>query len=118
MSALMCVVAALSLAGSADSLDARTDALARQIRCPVCQGSSIADSPSSMAIQMKAEVREELARGLSEEEILAKLERAYGEQIRLSPKAEGFNRFLFWAPALALVTGLVAAWRVIRKGQS
>ena len=52
-------------------LDERTDEVGALLRCPVCQGLSVADSPSTMARNMKAEVREKLAAGYDREQILA-----------------------------------------------
>jgi len=46
---------------SGAELDARTNEIGGLLRCPVCQGLSVADSPSSMARNMKAEVRDKLA---------------------------------------------------------
>ena len=77
------------LAGAA--LEARTEALGKLIRCPVCQGSSIADSPSEMAQNMKRQTRELLARGFEDEHILHYFELSYGEFIRLEPRAEGLE---------------------------
>ncbi|MFL5370415.1 MAG: cytochrome c-type biogenesis protein CcmH, partial [Myxococcales bacterium] len=61
------------LAGS--QLDARTEEVAGLLRCPVCQGLSVADSPATMARNMKLEVRDKLAAGYDQEQILADFER-------------------------------------------
>ncbi|MFI5183993.1 MAG: cytochrome c-type biogenesis protein CcmH, partial [Vicinamibacteria bacterium] len=50
-------------------LDARTREVAALLRCPVCQGLSVADSPATMAMKMKAEVREMVASGYDQEQI-------------------------------------------------
>ena len=97
------------LAGAA--LDARTEEVGGLLRCPVCQGLSVADSPASMATKMKARVRELLAEGYDEEQILAYFERSYGEFVRLEPPKRGINWLVWLAPPLALVGGLV----LIRK---
>ncbi|HEY6211644.1 MAG TPA: cytochrome c-type biogenesis protein CcmH, partial [Vicinamibacterales bacterium] len=52
-----------------DALTQHTQEIASTLRCPVCQGLSIADSPSEMAINMKAEVRSMLERGYTREQI-------------------------------------------------
>ncbi len=95
-------------------LERRTQALAEQLLCPVCQGSSIADSPTTMARNMKAEVRNLLSRGLDEEQILQHFERSYGEMIRMKPRAAGLNLLLFALPGFALLTGLTLALRTLR----
>ena len=54
-----------------EALLARTEDVAGLLRCPVCQGLSVADSPATMAVNMKAQVREMLAAGYDQEQILA-----------------------------------------------
>jgi cytochrome c-type biogenesis protein CcmH len=91
------------LAGEA--LAGRTEEVASLLRCPVCQGLSVADSPATMAVNMKAEVRELLARGYDQDQILAYFEHSYGEFVRLQPPLRGVN-WLVWAlPILGLATG-------------
>src|SRR3954464_6864680 len=95
------------LAGS--QLDARTEEVAGLLRCPVCQGLSVADSPATMARNMKLEVREKLAQGYDQEQILAQFEQSYGEFVRLRPPLRGAN-WVVWLGAVAfLVLGGAAA---------
>jgi cytochrome c-type biogenesis protein CcmH len=68
----------------------------------VCQNLSVADSPSEMARQMRELVRERLAQGESEEQVLRYFEERYGEWIRLSPRS-----WLVWVlPFVGLFAGL------------
>lgn len=94
------------LAGAA--LEARTDEVAGIIRCPVCQGVSVADSPSEMAQNMKRQTGELLARGYDAEQIIHYFEQSYGEFIRLEPKRDGLKSFVWIAPVLLLLVGLAA----------
>jgi cytochrome c-type biogenesis protein CcmH/NrfF len=52
-------------------LEARTSAVASQLRCPVCQGLSIQDSPSDLSQQMRSLVRDQLAAGKTPDEVKA-----------------------------------------------
>jgi len=88
-------------------LDQRTQEVAGLIRCPVCQGLSIADSPSEMAANMKGQVRELLSRGYTQEQILKYFELSYGQFVLLKPKFQGFNALVWILPILALVIGAV-----------
>ncbi len=88
-------------------LDAVTEEIADRIRCPQCQGLSVADSPSNTARAMKAEVRGMIAEGYSEEQILRYFEASYGEFIRLEPKVEGFNLVVWLAPIVVFGLGLL-----------
>jgi cytochrome c-type biogenesis protein CcmH len=92
-----------ALAGEA--LEARTRQVASLLRCPVCQGLSVADSPSSTAQNMKAHVRELLAGGYDQEQILDYFERSYGEFVLLEPARRGVNWLVWIAPALGLLLG-------------
>lgn len=99
-----------------DELDQVTEEMAKEMRCPVCQGLSIADSRAESALAMKQEVRELLAEGYSREQVMAYFERSFGEFVRLEPKAEGFNLTVWIAPLLALVLGFGVVVRHLRRG--
>jgi cytochrome c-type biogenesis protein CcmH len=89
--------------------------IASLLRCPVCQGMSVADSPSTVALDMKAQVRELLARGYSEEQILSYFERSYGEFVLLKPKFRGVNALVWVLPLLALLIGVVLVSLKLQK---
>ncbi len=100
---------------SGPALDAQTNDVAALLRCPVCQGLSVSDSPSSMARNMKAEVREKLAAGYDRDQILAYFERSYGEFVRLQPSMRGVNWLVWFGPVLGLAGGAaVIAWKLKR----
>ena len=100
---------------SGPALDVRTEEVGALLRCPVCQGLSIADSPAAMATKMKARVRELLAAGYDEEQILAYFERSYGEFVRLEPARRGINWLVWLAPPIALLGGLVLVRRTMHR---
>jgi cytochrome c-type biogenesis protein CcmH len=100
---------------SGTELDLITEEVAGIMRCPVCQGLSIADSPTALAIAMKAEVKEMLSKGYSESQVLDYFEQSYGEFIRLEPKARGFNLFVWLAPLAVLLGGLLFLAARMRK---
>jgi cytochrome c-type biogenesis protein CcmH len=100
----------------ADSvLEARTAALASQLRCPVCQGLSIQDSPSELSQQMRAVVKDQLREGKSPEEVKAYFISKYGEWILLEPKAHGFNVLVYAMPVLLVALGLGVIVMAVRK---
>lgn len=101
---------------SGPALDARTDDVAALLRCPVCQGLSVADSPATMARNMKIQVREKLAAGYDQEQILADFERSYGEFVRLKPPMRGVNWLVWLGPLAGLLAGGAAvAWALKRS---
>ncbi len=100
---------------SGAALDAKTVEVASLLRCPVCQGMSIADSPSEMAVNMKHQVRDLLARGFTQEQILDYFERSYGQFVLLKPKFRGVNSLVWVLPILVLAAGAVLAIRKMKK---
>jgi cytochrome c-type biogenesis protein CcmH len=83
--------------------DSRTDALADILRCPVCQGMSVADSREDASLAMKERIREMVAAGYTDEQIIDYFVDRYGEGIVLLPD----NRhWMIWLlPLLALAAG-------------
>lgn len=96
-------------------LDRRTREVASELRCPVCQGLSIADSPSELAQEMKGLVREQLASGKSPEQVRAYFIDKYGEWVLLAPKPEGFNLLVYLLPAALVMGGGWFVWRYVRR---
>ena len=100
---------------SGEELDQFTDVVASLLRCPVCQGLSVADSPTASALAMKEEVRDLLAAGYDEEQVLSYFEQSYGEFIRLAPKPQGFNLVVWIAPVVFLLLGFVLVLRRVKS---
>jgi len=100
----------------ADSvLEARTAAVASQLRCPVCQGLSIQDSPSELSQQMRAVVKDQLRQGQTQDEVKAYFISKYGEWILLEPKPKGFNILVYAMPVLLVVSGLGVIAVAVRR---
>lgn len=95
--------------------EARASALAGELRCPVCQGVSIQDSPSPLAVQMKELIRSQVAEGRTDDEIRAYFVGRYGEWVLLEPRASGFNLVVYLLPALALLVGGVMLVVMVRR---
>ena|SRR5215212_8569203 len=98
-----------------EQLDRRASEVSGLLRCPVCQGLSVADSPSEMAVNMKGQVRELLARGYTEDQILKYFELSYGQFVLLKPKFQGVNALVWILPILALLGGVAIVWTKLRK---
>lgn len=96
--------------GAGPSMD-RGEHLAAQLRCPVCQGESIADSTSTTAREMRSQIDRFVDEGRSDDWILAHYEDRYGRWIRLAPPLTGDTLLLWVSPALALVAGIVVVRR-------
>jgi cytochrome c-type biogenesis protein CcmH len=101
------------LAGAA--LDEQAHKVSGLLRCPVCQGLSVADSPAEMAVNMKRQVRDLLSRGYTEEQILQYFELSYGQFVLLRPKFQGMNVLVWILPIAALLLGFAVVAFKIRK---
>jgi cytochrome c-type biogenesis protein CcmH/NrfF len=109
------VPAAPAVAVTDSALEAQTRAVSAQLRCPVCQGLSLADSPSELAQEMKDIVREQLAQGRTPDEVTQFFVGKYGEWILLQPEASGFNLVVYLLPLLAILVGAALLVIVVRK---
>jgi len=106
---------AVTATASDSALEAQTTAVASTLRCPVCQGESIQDSPSDLARQMRAVVRDRLRAGNTPDEVKAYFVSRYGEWILLEPTMKGLNILLYVIPVLLVVGGLVLVAFLVRR---
>jgi cytochrome c-type biogenesis protein CcmH len=88
------------------SLDDRTIAVASTLRCLVCQGESIAESPSGFARSVRADIRRRLQQGQTPSQIQSFLVARYTESILLEPPHSGLGNAAWLAPPLLLIGGL------------
>jgi len=97
------------------ALEAATTMLASELRCPVCQGNSIQDSPSELAQQMRDLIRDQLRAGKTPDEVRAYFVEKYGEWILLSPRATGLNLIVYLVPLAAVLVGGLVVWRTVKR---
>ena len=98
-----------------EALERESAHVSQQLRCPVCQGLAISDSPSSMAGNMKEQVRELLARGYTAEQILRYFERSYGQFVLLKPKFQGVTALVWILPVAVLLIGIAIILVKVRR---
>ena len=94
--------------------EARYRALISELRCLVCQNQTLADSNAPLAVDLRDQVRLRVARGDSNEEIIAYLTERYGDFVLYRPRVTAMTIALWAAPFVFLVIGGFAAWRVLR----
>jgi len=126
---LLLVLALAALVGSAwlailfatpqqPTLDQRVYNVAAQLKCPVCQNESVADSSAAIAQQMRQVIRQDLQKGMSEQQILQYFAAHYGNTILLTPPQQGFNLLAWLMPVaifllgLGLVSYVIRDWRI------
>jgi cytochrome c-type biogenesis protein CcmH len=98
---------------------ASTEGEARRIEgllmAPCCWGSTVAEHDSQEAMEIKDGIRQMLAAGKTEGDILHFYEAKYGERILAQPKQSGFNLMVWILPLLGLAFGAFVIWRWMRK---
>ncbi|HEX7734484.1 MAG TPA: cytochrome c-type biogenesis protein [Ktedonobacteraceae bacterium] len=88
------------------TLDQRVHDVGEQLKCPVCQHESVADSSASIAEQMRLVIRQQLQEGKSEQQVLQYFAAHYGNDILLTPPQQGFNLLAWLMPVAMLLIGL------------
>jgi cytochrome c-type biogenesis protein CcmH len=102
---LATIVAAGLFLGDARPED-RVASLGASIRCPVCQGEAIIDSPATTAQVMLDIVEEKVASGESDQQIIEYFTARFGDGILLDPPLRGKTLIVWIVPLLAAGVGL------------
>ncbi|WP_158624237.1 cytochrome c-type biogenesis protein [Micromonospora sp. HM5-17] len=89
--------------------------LSSELRCPACQGESVADSRSPIAAAIREVIAARLRAGDSPEEVRTYLVRRYGAEVLATPPAQGWGLLLWLVPVLALGVGAGSALRTHRR---
>ena len=95
--------------------EARARALSTELRCMVCQNQSIDDSDAPLAADLRILLRERIAAGDSDKEVMDFLVARYGEFILLKPRFNPHTAVLWLTPVLLLLIGGVATVVVLRR---
>jgi cytochrome c-type biogenesis protein CcmH len=107
------VVAAVGDSGTRTT-EERARALAETIKCPTCQGQSVADSNASAAKSIRTEVARRIEAGQTDDQIRDYIAGLYGEDSLLTPPRSGVAGLIWFLPVavfVGAVGGLVAAFR-------
>ena len=112
---LMVYLVPVALGATAADLEARERQIALQLRCPVCQGLSVGDSPSELASEMRALIREQLQQGKTPAQVLEYFTQRYGEWILLAPPKRGFNLVIWVLPFMLLPLGAATVYLRARR---
>jgi cytochrome c-type biogenesis protein CcmH len=95
--------------------ESRARDLSRELRCMVCQNQSIDDSEAPLARDLRLLVRERIAAGDSDAQVIDFLVARYGEFVLLKPRLTSHTLLLWLLPPFALVGGGLALWMHNRR---
>ncbi len=113
---LSVLVLVVARAHDSASLDGRVHSVAQALRCPTCNGESLAASETPLAQSMRGEIRRQLARGRSPAQVRAWFENRYGPQVLMVPGPSVTWAALVAGSLATLVLGGVA-WSSARRNR-
>lgn len=97
-------------------LEKRVMALSEELRCLVCQNQTLADSNADLAIDLRNQVREKLAAGMSDRDVTEFMVERYGEFVLYRPPVKGTTWLLWFGPFLLLLGGIgFLLMKVVRR---
>jgi cytochrome c-type biogenesis protein CcmH len=98
-----------------ETIDQRVHDIGSQLKCPVCQGESVADSPATISQQMRGVIRQQVEEGKSDQQIIQYFEQRYGSQIVWSPQWQGFTILIWLVPIGLMLFGALIIFYVLRS---
>lgn len=120
MLAIPCLAAAQEARPLAENpqAEARLKALAVELRCLVCQNQTLADSNAPLAEDLRREVREMIAKNMSDQEIIDFLVERYGDFVLYRPPLRVMTTLLWIGPFVLLAVGGAALILTVRRRQT
>ena len=97
------------------ALEARLRAMSQELRCLVCQNSTLADSSAPLAEDLRKEIRVQMRAGKSDKEVVDYLVERYGDFVRYRPPVNNSTALLWFGPFLILIIGGFVLYRVLKK---
>jgi cytochrome c-type biogenesis protein CcmH len=97
------------------ALEARLKTMSQELRCLVCQNSTLADSDAPLAADLRNEIRTQMRAGKSDQEIIDYLVARYGDFVRYRPPVNSNTALLWFGPFLLLLIGGFVLYRALKK---
>ena len=97
------------------SLDKRVNSLAEELRCLVCQNQTLAESNAPLAVDLRNQMREQLSRGASEQDVRDFMVARYGDFVLYRPPFKATTLALWLGPFVLLLLGAWILRRVTRR---
>ncbi len=96
-------------------IEARLKAMSSELRCLVCQNTTLADSTAPLAEDLRKEIRVQMRAGKSDQEVVDYLVARYGDFVRYRPPVNNETVLLWFGPFLLLLIGGFVLFRVLKK---
>jgi cytochrome c-type biogenesis protein CcmH len=98
-----------------EGLERRAANLAHELRCLVCQNQTIADSNAPLAVDLRNQIREQMAAGKSDQDVIAFMVERYGDFVLYRPPFKAATLLLWAGPFLFLIGGAYFVVRLVRR---
>jgi cytochrome c-type biogenesis protein CcmH len=108
----MLAMLAVGVCAQSPDLEKRVNALAEELRCLVCQNQTLADSNAPLAVDLKNQIREQLAKGASERDVVDFMVARYGDFVLYRPPFKASTVALWLGPFVFLILGV---WVLLRR---
>ena len=108
-------VAQTAAAQQGQPTDDDVNRIARQLYCPVCENIPLDVCNTIACAEWRDTIREKLALGWGEQQIMDYFVTLYGERVLARPSTNGLTLFIWVLPPLAVVGGAFAWWRFLRS---
>jgi cytochrome c-type biogenesis protein CcmH len=99
------------------TLEARAEAISRDIRCVVCQSESIEESDADIAHELRVIVREQLKAGATDDQVRAYLVARYGDFVLLKPPFKAKTALIWTGPFLLLLGAGIGIYLYYRRAK-
>ena len=113
ISLILFLILSLQKLSNANNNSLSVDKISKNLRCLICQGQSVYDSPSDFAISMKILIDNKIKEGKSEKQIYDYLKNQYGEWIVYDPEFNKKNLILWAFPLILFIFGGLLIYRKV-----
>lgn len=97
------------------ALEARAEALGSELRCMVCQNETIEQSAAPLAHDLRVLIRQHIAAGETDAQVVKFLTDRYGDFVLLKPPVEPATYVLWFGPLAVLLLGAGGAFVYLRR---
>jgi cytochrome c-type biogenesis protein CcmH len=98
--------------------DNEVNAVAKKLYCPVCPNTPLDVCETQACKDWRAQIRDQLASGWTEQQIMDYFVQQYGERVLGEPQRSGFTSMVWVLPLIAILLGIVIVWQVLRSWRS
>ena len=89
--------------------------VAKKLYCPVCPNTPLDVCTTQACKDWRAQIREQLASGWTDKEVMNYFVRQYGERVLAEPQRGGFTSLVWMLPVLVVLLGLIAVWLILKS---